>query len=380
MAKKRRKGKKKVYFFTFIITLLVTILVFGSAATIYLKSKEARYKKEMQLAIENENDNNKNKKKSKKVLSKKVDLNTLEGLVEASSRVNILLLGTDGGRADTIILASYDPDNHYLDFVTIPRDTYNKVPGKIYLGQDKINAVFGFPEGEGGGKGMKSEVSQILGVPIHYYVTADYRSIYSIVNAIGGVEVYVDQYMDYDDPYADPELHIHFSVGTHNLNGQQAMEYLRWRKNNNAGEGAGDVPRTQRQIDFVKRIIKKTITSFKYGDVIKTCYEYVDTDLSMSEIIDYSTTLIGFDPDRDIETNLLPGETFYDGLSYYGHDEELTKEMMMKIYRKGLVKEDTTKSDKKDKDESDKKTIEKETDEKNDNNMERDEEINFDNL
>lgn len=337
--KKKKKGSKKVYFLTFFLTLLATLLIFGSVTALYIKGKEARYKEEIKQALEDEKTN---KGKNRKLALKDADLSTLEGLIEASPRVNVLLLGTDGGRADTIILASYEPDNHYLDFVTIPRDTYNEVPGRDLLGQRKINAVFGFDENEGGGKGMKAEVSKILGVPIHYYVTADYESISAIVNTVGGVEVNIEQYMDYDDPYASPPLHIHFAPGLQTLNGQQSIEYLRWRKNNWDG-GAGDVPRTQRQIEFLKRLIKEALASFKYDEILKTCYQYVETDMPIDEVFYYSTTLIGFSPDSDIQADILPGETFYTDLSYYGHFPDETKELMMKIYRRGLVKEEPKK-------------------------------------
>lgn len=334
--KSKKKGSKKVYLLTFVLTLLATVLIFGSITGLYIKSKESRYKEEIRQALEKENAESKSRKK--KLALKDMDLTTLEGLIEASPRVNILILGTDGGRADTIILASYDPDHHTLDFVTVPRDTYHEVPGHSLLGQKKINAVFGFGKKEGGGKGMKAEVSKILGVPIHYYVTADYKSISAIVNTVGGVEVNIEQTMNYDDPYCNPPLHIHFNPGPQTLNGQKAIEYLRWRKNN-YGDSAGDVPRTQRQIEFLKKLIKKAISSFKYDQILKTCYEYVDTDMPIDEVLYYSTTLIGFSPDRDIESHLLPGESFYTDLSYYGHFPNETKDLMMQIYRKGLVKE-----------------------------------------
>ncbi len=327
---------------TFLISLIATLVVFGSITAIYIKSKEARYKEEIKEAIRLEKlDREKygdEEEEKKSILERSADLSTLEGLIEVSKRVNILLIGTDGGRADTIILASYEPDNHILDFVTVPRDTYHYVPGHEYLGQKKINSVYGYGRKDGGGNGMKTQVSQILGVPIHYYVIANYNSISAIVNTVGGVEVNIQQTMNYDDPYCNPPLHIHFNKGVQTLNGQQAIEYLRWRKNNGS-DGDGDVPRTKRQIDFVKRMIKKTISSFKYEEVINTCYKYVSTDMPMDEVFTYAATLFGFSVDEDIETHLLPGEPYYDGLSYYRCFPDETKKMMMEIYRKGLVDE-----------------------------------------
>ncbi len=340
--KQKKKSNKKLYLFTFLFTLMATLIIFGSITAIYIKSKEARYKEEIKEAIRTdrmksvlEDDN----KKHKSILEMTADLNTLEGLVLVSKRVNILLLGTDGGRADTIILASYDPDNHLLDFVTVPRDTYHEVPGYNLLGQKKINAVFGFGKKDGGGNGMKTQVSQILGVPIHYYAIADYESISAIVNTVGGIEVNIEQYMYYDDPYCIPPLHINFAPGIQTLDGQQAIEYLRWRKNNDGTADIGDVPRTQRQIDFVKKLIKTAITSFKYEDIINTCYKYVETDMPLDEVFTQATTLFGFDPSTDIETHLMPGEVFYTDLSYYECFEEDTEKMMIDIYKKGLVEE-----------------------------------------
>ncbi len=350
--KQKKKSNKKLYLFTFLFTLMATLLIFGSITAIYIKSKEARYKEEIEEAIRTdrmksvlEDDN----KKHKSILEMTADLNTLEGLVSVSKRINILLLGTDGGRADTIILASYEPDNHLLDFVTVPRDTYHKVPGYDYLGQHKINAVFGFGKKDGGGDGMKTQVSQILGVPIHYYVVANYQSISAIVNTVGGVEVNIDQYMYYDDPQCNPPLHINFAPGVQVLNGQQAIEYLRWRKNNDGTADTGDVTRTQRQIQFVKTLIKTAISSFKYEDIINTCYKYVETDMPLDEVFEQATTLFGFDPATDIETHLMPGEVFYTDLSYYRCFEEDTEKMMIKIYKKGLVEEEKVKPKKKSK-------------------------------
>lgn len=322
----------KRYLKLFIGVLVITLLVFGVISKIYISTMKSKYEKEYEEAQKKEE--NFEKKDTEKP-KKKADLNTLEGLISVSKRVNILLMGTDGGRADTIILASYEPDKHLLDFVTIPRDTYHEVPGYDDLAQRKINAVYGFGSQDGGGKGMKVQVGQLLGVPVHFYVIGDYQAVANIVDTVGDIQVEIEWPMHYDDVMADPPLHIHFDPGVHDLNGQSAIEYLRWRKNN--GEyGAGDVPRTQRQMDFLKKLIIKVIGSLKYDKVIQTCYDYIKTDMPLSEVTFYATTLFGFDPEKDIESSILPGEPVFDGLSYYVHEPLSTKELMKKIYRRGM--------------------------------------------
>lgn len=344
------------YFKLFAAVLLSTLLLFGLITFVYLNNTKARYEKEMADAKSAEEEQKKQlaaENKQKKTVEKAPDLSTIEGLISVSKRVNILLMGTDGGRADTIILASYDPDRHLLDFVTVPRDTYHEVPGYDNLDQRKINAVYGFGSTDGGGKGMKAQVGQVLGVPIHFYVIADYNAVADIVNTVGGVEIEISQSMHYDDVMCDPPLHIHFEPGLQTLNGQSSIEYLRWRKNN--GEyGEGDIPRTGRQMDFIKKLISKSVSSLKYDKLMQTCYEYVSTDMPLTEVLFYATTLFGFDPSKDIESFTLPGDVIFDGLSYYAHDASKTSEVMKNIYSKGLVQEKKPEENSKDEGRTDK--------------------------
>ncbi len=156
----------KFYIKLFFGTLFVTLVVLGAIFVMYISNTKAQYEREYEEAMVKEKlENPERGDIIDNLLEDKPDLSTLEGLISVSSRVNILLMGTDGGRADTIILASYDPDSHTLDFVTVPRDTYHEVPGYDSLAQRKINAVFGFGSEDGGGRGMKAQVGQMLGVP-----------------------------------------------------------------------------------------------------------------------------------------------------------------------------------------------------------------------
>ncbi len=260
---------------------------------------------------------------------------SLSSLVERSRRLNILLLGIDGERADVILLLSYDQNRHKADFITVPRDTYNVVKGYPRADQKKINAVYGFRRSKGGAAGMKREVSKLLGVPIDFYAVTTYDSIKQIVNAVGGVELEIERDMHYDDEYSNPPLHIDFDKGYAHLNGQKAVEYLRWRKNNHLG-GGGDLPRTKRQMKFIKSFTAKVFTTFDFLDVVSEIYDAVETDMPINTALYYAKTLVGFDPEQDISHYTIPGVSKFKKLSYYFRSKKRTEKMMIGIYKKGL--------------------------------------------
>ncbi len=262
----------------------------------------------------------------------------LDEAIESSKRLNILLMGTDGGRADTIMLFSFDPQGKLLDIVSVPRDTYNDVPGYDASGQKKINAVIGFGDQNGGPEGLTVQISKILRVPIHYYIKVDYDAVKDVVDTLGGVEVDVPFNMNYDDAVAKPPLHIHLEKGLQVLDGDKAIQFIRWRKNNGQ-DGKGDLTRITRQQGFIKSAIKKSL-SFKLPSVVKTAMQYVETNMPMDQALYYASEAVGLKTE-DIESAQIPGEAKTMGLSYYIHDPALTEEMMLQIYNRRFMDKTT---------------------------------------
>lgn len=263
------------------------------------------------------------------------DAKTLKEAIAASDRLNTIVVGTDGERTDTIILFSYDVTYKMLDVMSIPRDTYIEILGHKRADQHKINAVYGMGSKDGGMTGVKAQVSQILGIPIHYYVMADYKGVQNVVDIIGGVEVDVKERMFYDDPTASPPLHIYFEPGSHNLTGSKVIEYLRWRKNNDGSGGGSDLDRNARQTDFVKRAVSKSVTSLNIINVVNAALKFIETDMSVDDMLYYATTLVGFDMNRNFKTHTLPGYEKMTKLSYFFHDIEETQNLMYEIYMSG---------------------------------------------
>lgn len=253
------------------------------------------------------------------------------GILE-SGRINALLLGVNEGMTDTIILCSLDIESKKMDMISIPRDTYYHRIGYNGPADRKINAVYSSQ----GVKETVHAVQEILGdkIPIHQYGIIDYKGVEKMVDLLGGVEVDVPMNMRYDDPYDKPPLKIRISKGRQVLNGENAMGFLRFRKNNDgSGYPEGDLGRIKAQQQFVTSFLKKSI-GLKLPNIIKTGLNNVETDMTMSEGLSIATKIVGMNSE-DITTHMLPGEAEYRGnTSYFFHDEVETEELIKEIYGK----------------------------------------------
>ncbi len=249
-------------------------------------------------------------------------------------RQNILLLGVDsngadsdlwvGTRTDTMILINIDPRTKTVNAISIPRDS------KVYLpngmGTQKINAAHAI----GGIDMTLRTVEDSLGVKIDKYIILHDEGVREIVKALGGVDIYVEKNMKYDD-YAG-KLHIHFTKGKHHLTEKDAVEYLRFRH-----DAMGDIGRTKRQQWFLRGLLadlKKPETIVKIPQLVSITHKYVKTNMSPYEMTQYAALAKGFDMDN-IEIAMLPGAPNKTGyISYWILDPEKTQEVVDRlIYR-----------------------------------------------
>ncbi len=139
---------------------------------------------------------------------------------EDEGRINILLLGirgegvTGGGLlADTIMVLSIHPKENDQDttrasLISIPRDFYVKVPGREE--QRKINAVYALGEEraihQGGMEDMRTIVGEITGLDIPYAVTINFQGFKDLVNAIGGIQVTLEQPFEEALQFREPHV------------------------------------------------------------------------------------------------------------------------------------------------------------------------------
>ena len=258
-------------------------------------------------------------------------------------RQNILFLGVDasastkdlwtGTRTDTMILVNIDPKTKSVNALSIPRDS------KVYLpsdnGVNKINAAHAI----GGIEMTKRTVEDTLGVKIDKYIMVHDAAVKEIVDAMDGVDIYVEKPMHYNDYSGN--LHINFSKGVHHLSGQQAVEYLRFRH-----DALGDIGRTQRQQWFLRSLLnqlKNPATIAKIPDIISVAKKYVKTDMSLYEMSQYAALAKHIDMDK-IEVAMLPGAPNQRGyISYWILDPEKTQEVVNRvIYRDKYHFDETT--------------------------------------
>jgi len=130
--------------------------------------------------------------------------NELKG--ESEGRINVLLLGMRGENipgggllADTIMVLSIEPKENKVAMISVPRDLYVTVPGTS--DKQKINAVNSYGEQKGKGQGledMKTVVSEVLGIPIHYAVSINFEGFKQLVDAVGGIEITLKE------PFSEP--------------------------------------------------------------------------------------------------------------------------------------------------------------------------------
>ncbi len=156
--------------------------------------------------------------------------------VFGQSKLNVLVLGyqADEETTDTILLVHVDVDRRIATMVSIPRDTWVPIPGH---GSFKINSAFAY----GGPKMTARVVSTLMGgIPIDATIALQPEDAAQIVDAMGGLNVDVDEDMNYDDNHGD--LHIHLRKGEQYLTGSQVVGYMRFRD-----DPLSDYGRVQRQ-------------------------------------------------------------------------------------------------------------------------------------
>lgn len=239
-----------------------------------------------------------------------------------SKRVNVLLMGVNSKLTDTIMLVSFDPEAKHVDLISIPRDTYYERDGYNSEAERKINAAY-----QGDPVNTAEAVHEVLlGIPINYYAVIEYDGVAEIVDTMGGVTVDIPFDMNYEDPYDDPPLKIHLSEGEHTLNGEEAVQFLRYRK----GYIDGDSGRIKAQQEFMKSAFAQAI-GFDLPKVAKSVIKNVESDLPLSKILYLASQAIGIE-EGSITTWTMPGDYLEEAPYYvYPKDTEI-EEMIKDVY------------------------------------------------
>lgn len=253
---------------------------------------------------------------------------------------NILVSGLDddNGGSDTNILVRFDVPNKLIDLVSLPRDTL--------LHNDYRNNKLNFAYAKGGTELLMEQIENLLGVPVDFYVTVNLKGFIALVDQIDGVDFDIPINMDYDDPYQD--LHIHFTKGPRHLNGQEAMEVVRFRHNNDGtGYGTEDIGRIGTQQAFLKAVAKQLLQIGNVKNIpalVDIFYTYVKTDLTTGNLVWLGNEALNIGTEN-IHFATLPGDGsgYYNKQSVYVLDAQATCDLVneaLNPYNEALTLED----------------------------------------
>lgn len=249
--------------------------------------------------------------------------------VNPGQRLNVLLLGIDArsgetmARTDTIILASVDPKSKQMSLLSIPRDTRVNIPKH---GWDKINSASVY----GGIDTTMKVVSDLLGIPVKYYVRADFSGFKNIVDELGGVTLDVEQDMYHYDPDDGGAYTIDLQKGVQRLDGDKALQYVRYRE-----YAMGDIDRTAHQQKFLVALAKEMLqpsTILKLPTLVPEVNKFVKTNLSVSDMMTMAQAGKKLE-NGNIVAQTLPGRPInIDGGSYWGVDPDEAKQMVANLF------------------------------------------------
>lgn len=241
----------------------------------------------------------------------------------SAAPMTVLVSGVDGDgtRSDILILARIDPRTGSVALLSIPRDTKVKIPG--WRHENKINAS----RNDGIETTVKT-VERFLGVDVPNYVELNFKGFEKLVDILGGVDIDVEKDMKYRDPYQN--LVIDLKKGRHRLNGNQALQYVRYR-----GE-TGDIGRIKQEQKFLRALaaeIKKPSNFPRLPKLALEARNHVKTNLSGEQLIALAKIAPKVDMEK-IQAETVPGkDAVIDGAWYWIADVPATKKLVDSMFR-----------------------------------------------
>lgn len=325
MAKRKKKFNPFKTFFKIVCSMVSVFLVLAGGAAF------AYYKVTGDVPFANQ-----------EIITSASDMNLLDAFLKRDIKMNVAVFGVDkdGTRTDVIFVAHYDSAQKSVNLVSLPRDTRVSIcdevrakldaAGRSYNQVAKLNAVHSYSGKEMGAQNAVLQIEDLLGIKIDHYVKIDLEGFRQVVDAVGGVDVDVpqDMYWDMRDT-GDPLINL--KKGMQHLDGDKAEQLVRFRR-----YADGDVGRIQVQQLFLKALAEKVLSTESIiknlPDYIKIFYEYVETDITLTDALKYANYINKLDMSR-ISMETLPGVGQYVGnVSYFLHDAEATKEMVDRVF------------------------------------------------
>lgn len=270
----------------------------------------------------------------------------LTGETSFTEPFTVLLLGSDerdendpawdvgGARTDTIILVRVDPMNKQASMVSIPRDTMVNLPG---VGTAKINAAYYY----GGAPATIAAVKELTGIEIDHYAFVNFGGLVDLVNAIGGIDVYVDETVD--NPKAG---NVVVEAGQQHLDGEHALTLARDRD-----YADGDYTRVKNQRKVIMGIIERVMNApaTDLAGLIQASTGFVTTDsgITFDWLLSLAQQMRHVENNHDlvVTSTTLPSQPAYIGdVSYVIADTAGVAELMQIFLAGGDVSQPLTQS------------------------------------
>jgi LCP family protein required for cell wall assembly len=266
---------------------------------------------------------------------------TVPALWDGLDRLNIVLLGADGGvgrwsiRTDTTIVLSIDPSSGDVAMFSVPRD-FSAMPLPAGMGRFDCNC---FPDiftnlyveasrnpqdypgpDEAPFNAIKGALGELFGMPIHYHAMVTLDGFVAMVDALGGVTIDVpERVVDETYPHEDGSTErVVIEAGRQELDGHLALAYARIRRHSD------DFDRMNRQRCVLEAVVEQTSPVellARFGAVAEAAKEHVVTDIPQDRLADFVELLPRIDTGRIATLRITraayqsggaPGRVYYD--------------------------------------------------------------------
>lgn len=246
--------------------------------------------------------------------SEKVEIQT--GNKKVTKEVfTVLLTGTDArsdsidsnSRSDSIMVAKVNPQTASAAIISIPRDAY--ILSSCTGGYDKITH-----SSLNGMNCLIDDVENLLDVEIDYYLTVNFFAVIDAIDAVGGIDVEVEQAFCGQDEYDNLNAYC-FEAGEQHLSGAEALSYARERHS----FSDGDYARARHQQQVINGFLRSLMTSgpLAINNLLDVASQSARTNLSASELTDLAKLLQKSD-DFSIDSYTLEGYGMSADLPYWG--------------------------------------------------------------
>ncbi|UCR88138.1 LCP family protein [Mycetocola spongiae] len=230
--------------------------------------------------------------------------------------VNLLIMGSDtrdgqvtgdygqdehGARSDVLMLLHVSANHEDATLVSFPRDTMMPIPsctdaaGNVSRAQrvGQINSALGY-----GPHCSLDAIREFTGLDIDHFVVVDFDAAITVTEAIGGVDVCLAE--DVDDKYSG----LNLPAGMHNVQGAEALAFLRTRHGFGDGSDMGRIAAQQSFLSALARKVKSAgtlsnpVALFSLADAASKSISVDQALGSLGSMVGLLGTLAGVDLER----------------------------------------------------------------------------------